>query len=214
MCLVCNYEVLVLAIFVLSLGCASFGSICLVIRVCQFWQYLSCYCGVPVLAVFASSVIVGFQFWQHLPCHCGVPVLSLSCHCRLHVLAMLTLSLLGVSFSSVCLLIVVIQCCQCYILEPSTIYSKLAVILHLLNDVINMSCKYCKNLILMWYFIRVKPSSGSSNVAPLVTCRGAGDRHEPGVQVSTVDAFQGGERPVIILSCVLTHSQSFLDSDK
>lgn len=34
------------------------------------------------------------------------------------------------------------------------------------------------------------------------------------VQVSTVDAFQGGERGVIILSCVRTHSVGFIDSDK
>ncbi|KAK2185327.1 hypothetical protein NP493_240g05009 [Ridgeia piscesae] len=48
----------------------------------------------------------------------------------------------------------------------------------------------------------------------LQAMRAGGDRQEPGIQVSTVDAFQGGERPIIILSCVLTHSQSFLDSDK
>lgn len=35
-----------------------------------------------------------------------------------------------------------------------------------------------------------------------------------GVQVSTVDAFQGGERNVIILSCVRTRSLGFIDSDK
>ncbi len=34
------------------------------------------------------------------------------------------------------------------------------------------------------------------------------------VEVSTVDAFQGGERAVIILSCVRTHSVGFIDSDK
>jgi hypothetical protein len=35
-----------------------------------------------------------------------------------------------------------------------------------------------------------------------------------GVQVSTVDAFQGGERDVIILSCVRTRNLGFIDSDK
>lgn len=39
-------------------------------------------------------------------------------------------------------------------------------------------------------------------------------REMTGVQVSTVDAFQGGERDVIILSCVRTHSLGFIDSDK
>ena len=35
-----------------------------------------------------------------------------------------------------------------------------------------------------------------------------------GVQVSTVDAFQGGERDVIILSTVRSHACGFIDNDK
>ena len=34
------------------------------------------------------------------------------------------------------------------------------------------------------------------------------------VQISTVDAFQGGERHVIILSCVRSNSSVFIDNDK
>ena len=34
------------------------------------------------------------------------------------------------------------------------------------------------------------------------------------VQISTVDAFQGGERGVIILSCVRTQATAFMDNDK
>ncbi len=34
------------------------------------------------------------------------------------------------------------------------------------------------------------------------------------MQVSTVDAFQGGERGIIILSCVRTQTAAFIDSDK
>lgn len=39
-------------------------------------------------------------------------------------------------------------------------------------------------------------------------------RELSGVQVSTVDAFQGGERDVMILSTVRTGSLGFIDSDK
>lgn len=48
-------------------------------------------------------------------------------------------------------------------------------------------------------------------------CSHLGDeaqREMTGVQVSTVDAFQGGERDVVILSCVRTRSLGFIDSDK
>ena len=34
------------------------------------------------------------------------------------------------------------------------------------------------------------------------------------VQVSTIDAFQGGEKGVIVLSCVRTTSTAFMDNDK
>lgn len=34
------------------------------------------------------------------------------------------------------------------------------------------------------------------------------------IQISTVDAFQGAERDVIILSCVRTRSVGFIDCDK
>jgi hypothetical protein len=34
------------------------------------------------------------------------------------------------------------------------------------------------------------------------------------IQISTVDAFQGGERGVIILSCVRTCATGFMDNDK
>lgn len=34
------------------------------------------------------------------------------------------------------------------------------------------------------------------------------------VQVSTVDAFQGAEKEVIILSCVRTHRLGFIDSER
>ena len=32
------------------------------------------------------------------------------------------------------------------------------------------------------------------------------------MQVSTVDAFQGGEKPVVVLSCVLSDASAFLGS--
>lgn len=35
-----------------------------------------------------------------------------------------------------------------------------------------------------------------------------------GVQVSTVDAFQGGERDIILLSTVRTNSCGFIDNEK
>lgn len=35
-----------------------------------------------------------------------------------------------------------------------------------------------------------------------------------GIQVSTVDAFQGGERDIIILSTVRTDACGFIDNDK
>ncbi|KAH3882870.1 hypothetical protein DPMN_006816 [Dreissena polymorpha] len=41
---------------------------------------------------------------------------------------------------------------------------------------------------------------------------GGGD--SKGVQVSTVDAFQGGERDIIILSTVRTKGMGFIDNDK
>lgn len=34
------------------------------------------------------------------------------------------------------------------------------------------------------------------------------------IQISTVDAFQGAERDVIILSCVRTRHVGFIDCDK
>lgn len=34
------------------------------------------------------------------------------------------------------------------------------------------------------------------------------------VQVSTIDAFQGGEKDIIILSCVRTKHVGFIDSEK
>lgn len=34
------------------------------------------------------------------------------------------------------------------------------------------------------------------------------------IQISTVDAFQGGEKGLIILSCVKTNSTGFMDNDK
>ena len=43
----------------------------------------------------------------------------------------------------------------------------------------------------------------------LVTCS-----ELKGIQVSTVDAFQGGERPLIFLSCVRTHHVGFIDCHK
>jgi superfamily I DNA and/or RNA helicase len=35
-----------------------------------------------------------------------------------------------------------------------------------------------------------------------------------GIKVSTVDAFQGGEKEIIILSCVRTESLGFIESEK
>lgn len=39
-------------------------------------------------------------------------------------------------------------------------------------------------------------------------------KHYKGIKVSTVDAFQGGEKEIIILSCVRTNSLEFIESEK
>ncbi|XP_060575626.1 protein ZGRF1-like [Ruditapes philippinarum] len=55
--------------------------------------------------------------------------------------------------------------------------------------------------------------SQMARISDLLT--GQGDCTDmKGVQVSTVDAFQGGERDVIILSTVRSHACGFIDNDK
>ena len=49
---------------------------------------------------------------------------------------------------------------------------------------------------------------------PCVCFRAGENKEIKGVQVSTVDAFQGGERDIIILSTVRTHASGFIDNDK
>jgi hypothetical protein len=65
------------------------------------------------------------------------------------------------------------------------------------------------------YYVLCDRQGDCMDVQYSVLCYRQGDCTDmKGVQVSTVDAFQGGERDVIILSTVRSHACGFIDNDK